>query len=69
MPLGRFERWLKQSGNYDAYLEKLVEGFNPCAVDGLMCRNQGLGGLGRGCSMTATSTWPPACRWEAGPSM
>lgn len=40
VPLGRFERWLKQSGNYDAYLEKLVEGFNPCAVDGLMCRNQ-----------------------------
>lgn len=39
MPLGRFERWLKKKGNYEAYLNSLWKGFNPCTVDGLMCRN------------------------------
>ena len=37
-PLGRFKRWLKKSGNYDSYLEKLIKAFNPCAVEKLMCR-------------------------------
>lgn len=40
VPLGRFKRWLIQSGNYDAYIQKLVANFNPCAIEGLMCRNQ-----------------------------
>ncbi len=39
VPLGRFRSWLKDSGNYDGYLQKLCESFNPCAVDGLMCRS------------------------------
>lgn len=39
VPLGRFRRWLLQSGNLETYLRKLATGFNPCAVDGLMCRN------------------------------
>jgi radical SAM/Cys-rich protein len=39
-PLGRFRIWLKKSGNLDSYLEKLAYSFNPCAVEGLMCRNQ-----------------------------
>ncbi len=38
VPLGRFEEWLRVSGNYEDYLAKLVAGFNPCAVDALMCR-------------------------------
>jgi radical SAM/Cys-rich protein len=38
VPLGRFEAWLRVSGNYEDYLAKLVAGFNPCAVDALMCR-------------------------------
>jgi radical SAM/Cys-rich protein len=38
VPLGRFRTWLLDSGNYDAYLAKLVEGFNPSTIDGLMCR-------------------------------
>jgi radical SAM/Cys-rich protein len=38
-PLGRFRDWLKATDNYDAYLEKLTSAFNPCAVEGLMCRN------------------------------
>ncbi len=37
-PLGRFRRWLKQSGNLDGYLKKLADGFNPCAVEQVMCR-------------------------------
>jgi len=38
VPLGRFRQWLVQSGNLEAYLKKLATNFNPCAVDGLMCR-------------------------------
>ena len=40
VPLGRFKRWLIQTGNYEAYFQKLVAAFNPCAIDGLMCRSQ-----------------------------
>lgn len=40
VPLGRFRRWLQQSGNLDAYLESLQQAFNPCTVAGLMCRHQ-----------------------------
>ena len=39
MPLGRFRHWLEQSGNLQAYLEKLAAGFNPCTLAGLMCRS------------------------------
>jgi len=38
MPLGRFRRWLVRSGNLEAYLSRLASTFNPCAVDGLMCK-------------------------------
>jgi radical SAM/Cys-rich protein len=37
-PLGRFRQWLIQSGNFENYMQKLVSNFNPCAVEGLMCR-------------------------------
>ena len=39
MPLGRFRNWLERSGNLDGYMETLQKGFNPCTVDGLMCRS------------------------------
>ena len=39
VPLGRFRDWLAFSGNLENYLEKLVSSFNPCAVDGVMCRS------------------------------
>ncbi|MHB8808794.1 MAG: arsenosugar biosynthesis radical SAM (seleno)protein ArsS [Desulfobulbaceae bacterium] len=39
VPLGRFRTWLRDSGNYDAYMAKLREGFNPATIAGLMCRN------------------------------
>jgi len=38
VPLGRFRRWLELSGNEDDYLLRLHEAFNPCVIDGLMCR-------------------------------
>ena len=39
MPISRFLEWLQASGNLQAYMERLVNAFNPAAVDGLMCRN------------------------------
>jgi len=39
VPLGRFRTWLQDSGNYDAYMAKLREGFNPATIAGLMCRS------------------------------
>jgi radical SAM/Cys-rich protein len=40
VPLGRFRKWLAESGNYDRYMRTLAGGFNPCTVGGLMCRTQ-----------------------------
>jgi len=39
IPLGRFRKWLEQSGNLESYMQMLVARFNPGAVCGLMCRN------------------------------
>jgi radical SAM/Cys-rich protein len=39
MPISRFLEWLESSGNLQDYLERLVNAFNPAAVDGVMCRN------------------------------
>lgn len=39
MPISRYLEWLEQSGNLSAYLELLVNAFNPATVSGLMCRN------------------------------
>jgi radical SAM/Cys-rich protein len=38
MPLGRFRNWLKASGNYVQYMQKLASRFNACTVTSLMCR-------------------------------
>jgi len=38
VPLGRFRTWLLQTGNHERYLRTLTEGFNPSAVERLMCR-------------------------------
>ena len=38
VPLGRFRQWLHHSGNLEKYLHNLASRFNPCAVEGLMCR-------------------------------
>jgi len=39
MPISRFLDFLMRSGNLEAYMEKLVNAFNPAAIDGLMCRS------------------------------
>jgi radical SAM/Cys-rich protein len=39
MPIKRFLDYLRRSGNEERYMRKLVEAFNPGAVEGLMCRN------------------------------
>jgi radical SAM/Cys-rich protein len=39
MPIARFLEWLRDTGNLEAYMERLVNAFNPAAVAGLMCRN------------------------------
>lgn len=39
VPLGRFRKWLEQSGNLESYLRMLADRFNPAAVCGLMCRS------------------------------
>ena len=39
MPIARFLEWLQETGNLEAYLERLVNAFNPASVAGLMCRN------------------------------
>jgi radical SAM/Cys-rich protein len=39
MPIKRFLDYLRRSGNEERYLRKLLEAFNPQAVEGLMCRS------------------------------
>lgn len=39
MPISRFLDYLLLSGNYEAYMTKLVAQFNPAAAKGVMCRN------------------------------
>ncbi|MFN5170569.1 MAG: arsenosugar biosynthesis radical SAM (seleno)protein ArsS [Cyclobacteriaceae bacterium] len=39
IPISRFLDFLLESGNYEEYMEKLVNAFNPAAVPGVMCRN------------------------------
>jgi radical SAM/Cys-rich protein len=39
LPISRFLDFLIRSGNYERYLEELIDAFNPSAVPGVMCRN------------------------------
>lgn len=39
VPLGRFCAWLKETGNFGPYMDRLAASFNACAVEGLMCRS------------------------------
>ncbi|MSR24693.1 MAG: radical SAM/Cys-rich domain protein [Nitrospiraceae bacterium] len=38
MPISRFLEFLIESGNYDGYMERLANAFNPVAAAGVMCR-------------------------------
>jgi radical SAM/Cys-rich protein len=39
LPISRFLDFLIASGNYNQYIESLVQAFNPATIDSLMCRN------------------------------
>ena len=39
LPISRFLDYLLQSGNYENYMEKLVDAYNPVAAANVMCRN------------------------------
>ncbi len=39
LPINRFLEYLVTSGNYEEYMEKLSNAFNPAAAEGVMCRN------------------------------
>jgi radical SAM/Cys-rich protein len=39
MPISRFLEWLIERGNLEAYMERLVNAFNPAAAQNVMCRN------------------------------
>ncbi len=39
LPISRFLDFLVASGNYEEYMEKLVQSFNPATIENLMCRN------------------------------
>ncbi|MEI8014539.1 MAG: arsenosugar biosynthesis radical SAM (seleno)protein ArsS [Nitrospira sp.] len=38
MPISRFLEFLLESGNYERYMERLANAFNPAAAAGVMCR-------------------------------
>lgn len=39
IPISRFLDYLVASGAYEKYMQKLLDAFNPSAVNGVMCRN------------------------------
>lgn len=39
LPISRYLDYLLQSGNYERYMQKLVQAFNPSAAANVMCRN------------------------------
>ena len=39
-PIGRFGEFLRRTGNYDRYMTRLFDSFNPSAVENMMCRFQ-----------------------------
>jgi radical SAM/Cys-rich protein len=40
VPVGRFLKFLHESGNLNRYMERLSSSFNPATVEAVMCRNQ-----------------------------
>jgi radical SAM/Cys-rich protein len=39
MPISRFLEFLLRTGNYERYMDRLIQAFNPRAAEGVMCRN------------------------------
>ncbi|PYS97187.1 MAG: radical SAM protein [Acidobacteria bacterium] len=38
MPISRFLEFLLETGNYEGYMHRLLDAFNPAAVSGVMCQ-------------------------------
>ena len=39
MPISRFLDFMIENGQYESYMQTLIDAFNPAAVSGVMCRN------------------------------
>lgn len=39
MPVSRYLEYLVRTGEFETYMQTLVEAFNPASINGLMCRN------------------------------
>ena len=39
MPLGRFLHFLERTGNFESYMQRLIDAYNPEAAAGVMCRH------------------------------
>lgn len=39
MPISRYLEFLLESGNFEGYMERLANAFNPAAAKSVMCRN------------------------------
>ena len=39
-PIGRFGQFLERSGNFESYMKKLHDAFNPATLENMMCRFQ-----------------------------
>jgi radical SAM/Cys-rich protein len=39
MPIGRFREFLIRSGNFEKYIKRLMDAFNPETLPGIMCRH------------------------------
>lgn len=39
MPISRFLEYLLESGNYEYYMDKLIDSYNPTAAENVMCTN------------------------------
>jgi radical SAM/Cys-rich protein len=66
VPLGRFRLWLVQSGNLNRYMQRLASGFNPCTLDGVMCKtlvSVGWDGYLYDCDFNLSLGLPLGGRW------
>lgn len=39
LPINRFLDYLIENGNYEFYMEQLLDAYNPATIEGLMCQN------------------------------
>ncbi|GAB4483467.1 MAG: arsenosugar biosynthesis radical SAM protein ArsS [Thermodesulfovibrionales bacterium] len=65
MPIGRFRDFLLRSGNLVQYQKRLIDAFNPLALEGVMCRrllSVGWDGRLHDCDFNQMADIPVTCR-------